>query len=186
MSELIQSQIIKVIKPSDLGYFVGYKTYLSTSSIIENKIVSNEGLVSFDKRPSRASLKPINNSVWFAKMKNSIKVFLADSYAEQNYIMSTGYYGFLSSDKILSRWLKFTFMSDYFNDQKNRFSEGSSMSAIKESQLNDIHVPIITNESSLQTSVLLLSKIEKVIGVSDEKLNNLVMLKETLLFKLFV
>lgn len=119
-------------------------------------------------------------------MKNSIKVFLADSYAEQNYIMSTGYYGFLLSDKTLSRWLKFTFMSDYFNDQKDRFSEGSSMSAIKESQLNDIYIPIIINENSLQRSVLFLSKIEKVLIISDEKLNNLLTLKETLLFKLFV
>ena len=62
----------KIIK-SGIDVFKGSKEYLDTSSIEGvNNLLSFE-LVTFEKRPSRANMQPIQNSVWFAKMKESKK-----------------------------------------------------------------------------------------------------------------
>lgn len=142
LQELIDISYFRLVKPKELNKYHGQKIYLSTSSIINDQIVSNEGYYSDDERPSRAQMLPLKNSVWFAKMKNSIKVLLADEELESNYILSTGFYGFMPIQNLVPEFLKQVFLSDYFNEQKNIFAEGSSQNGIKDKNLSDIYVYI--------------------------------------------
>ena len=76
--------------------FDGKKIYLSTSDVQENNINFKAQNVTFSHRPSRANMQPVNNSVWFAKMKNTKKVLYVGDYSKEfidNLILSTGFAG---------------------------------------------------------------------------------------------
>ena len=84
---IIKSGIIKFDKT---------KVYTDTSTIEGINNMSNGEIITFNKRPSRANMQPIKNSVWFAKMKGSNKKLIitdSDSDLINNYILSTGYLG---------------------------------------------------------------------------------------------
>lgn len=61
---IIKSGIIKFDKT---------KVYTDTSTIEGINNMSDGEILTFNKRPSRANMQPIKNSVWFAKMKGSNK-----------------------------------------------------------------------------------------------------------------
>lgn len=146
IQELIDLGYLSIIKASELKPFVGTREYLSTSSIGEDGIEQIESIISYIDRPSRASMLPVKDSIWFAKMKNTIKVYQSVCNDEERYILSTGFYGLLCNKTLIDhRWLLELFKSEYFNSQKDRFSEGSSMSSIKDSQLADIKLKVFKN-----------------------------------------
>ena len=124
---------------SGIVSFDGIKDYLSTSSVNGSKIEYVEEEVSFRRRPSRANMQPIPNSVWFAKMKNTLKVLAADSYLCEQVILSTGYCG-IHSEKVISPYLKQIILSTEFNNQKDRLAEGSTQEAINTSKVKNIQL----------------------------------------------
>jgi len=147
LNDLIKKGYARTIKPSELLPFTGQKEYLSTSSINNNGISQVECKITYENRPSRACMFPMKNSVWFAKMKNTVKVFKSTDDDDEKYVLSTGFYGLLCEEtKMNADWLYHLFKTNYFNDQKDRFSEGSSMSGIKDSQFNDIKIKIFENK----------------------------------------
>ena len=144
--ELIDLGCLSIVKASELKPFMGTREYLSTSSIGEDGIEQVESIISYIDRPSRASMFPIKDSIWFAKMKNTIKVYQSIGNDEERYILSTGFYGLLcNKDTIDPRWLLELFKSEYFNSQKDRLSEGTSISGIKDRQLADIRLKVFKN-----------------------------------------
>ena len=147
IKNLIDCGFARIIKASEMKKFDGTRKYLSTSSIGENGIEQVESIITYTDRPSRAAMLPIKGSIWFAKMKNSVKVYQSTDDDENRYILSTGFYGLLCDEtKVNSRWLIELFKSDYFNTQKDKFSEGSSMSGIKDSQLADIKLKVFADK----------------------------------------
>ena len=124
---------------SGIVSFDGIKDYLSTSSVNGSRIEYVEEEVSFRQRPSRANMQPIPNSVWFAKMKNTLKVLAADSYLCEQAILSTGYCG-IHSEKVISPYLKQIILSTEFNNQKDRLAEGSTQEAINTSKVKNIQL----------------------------------------------
>lgn len=147
LNDLIKKGYARTIKPSELLPFTGQKEYLSTSSINNNGISQVECKITYENRPSRACMFPMKNSVWFAKMKNTVKVFKSTDDDDEKYVLSTGFYGLLCEEtKMNADWLYHLFKTNYFNDQKDRFSEGSSMSGIKDNQFNDIKIKIFENK----------------------------------------
>lgn len=148
IQELINTGYARIIKASELKKFDGTREYLSTSSIGGNGIEQIESIITYTHRPSRAAMFPIKGSIWFAKMKNTVKVYQSSADDENRYILSTGFYGLLCNEnKVNPYWLLELFKSDYFNTQKDRFSEGSSMSGIKDKQLMDIKLKVFTNRN---------------------------------------
>ena len=151
IQEALNKNYLREIKPKELQKYDGTKNYLSTSSIIQDEIVLIEDVVTYENRPSRAQMKPLENSVWFAKMTNSIKVIKADKNLEDNYILSTGFYGFLCDEiNLNSNFLKQVFLSDYFNKTKDLYSEGSSQNGIKSNALEKLLIPFIELEKQLE------------------------------------
>jgi len=133
------------ILSSGINKFQGEKDYLSTESIKGTKIGKVECKITYENRPSRANMQPILNSVWFAKMKLTLKVY---SFSEKNkeefsrYILSTGFAGIKFDKNIYSEYVKFFFLTTRFNEEKDKFSTGSTQSGINNSFISKIKIPI--------------------------------------------
>ena len=187
LKDIIQQNYARIIKPSELKPFAGTKQYLSTSSIGEDGIEQIEQTITYDNRPSRASMLPIKNSIWFAKMKNSIKVYQSTGEDEHNYVLSTGFYGILCNDmKVNPIWIFETFKSAYFNNQKDRFSEGSSMSGIKDNQLSDIRIKLFLNKDDEKSCSEILSFLSKKIEIEIKLSEKYKEQKKFLLSNMFI
>ena len=184
---LAKSQLIRIIKASELKKFNGTKSYLSTSSIDENGSISSEKEISFFDRPSRASMIPYRNSVWFARMKDTNKVYISKNNDEEKYILSTGFYGILpTKNDIDPIWLFEIFKSKYFIVQKDKLSEGGTMSGIKDSQLNELNIKIWLDKEMQNFACKLLKSFTKIMEIELHKENSLVKLKSYLLKTLFI
>lgn len=95
VTNLKKNSLSEIIIPK-VYEFDGKKIYLSTSDVQENNINFKAKNVTFSHRPSRANMQPVNNSVWFAKMKNTKKVLYVGDYSKEfidNLILSTGFAG---------------------------------------------------------------------------------------------
>ncbi|MCH4201646.1 MAG: restriction endonuclease subunit S [Bacilli bacterium] len=161
LNDLIKKGYARTIKPSELLPFTGQKEYLSTSSINNDGVSQVECKITYENRPSRACMFPTKNSVWFAKMKNTVKVFKSTDDDDKKYVLSTGFYGLLCEEtKMNADWLYHLFKTNYFNDQKDRFSEGSSMSGIKDNQFNDIKIKIFENKLEEESFLSFLNLID--------------------------
>ena len=166
--EILQSKINK---------FNGKKDYLSTKSVQDSKIKKIECEITFEKRPSRANMQPIINSIWFAKMKNTIKVLC---FNEKNvgdierYILSTGFAG-ISSHSIIPEYLKYYFVSDIFNIQKDKFSIGTTQVAINNDGIKQIE---ILYPESKQEQTLIVQEIETQFTRLDETVKFLKSVKD--------
>ena len=173
MQDVIDKGYMRLIKPKELPYFDDERLYLSTSSIIQNKIVGDEGYITYSNRPSRAQMYPISNSVWFAKMENSIKVFKFNRDQQDRYILSTGYYGLLcDEEKIDSNYLMQNLLSPEFNRIKDLYSEGSSQNGIKDNNLSDILL-VLPPMDEQKNIAKILSKADEEISLQKEKLEKI-------------
>ena len=173
MQDVIDKGYMRLIKPKELPYFDDERLYLSTSSIIQNKIVGDEGYITYSNRPSRAQMYPIANSVWFAKMENSIKVFKFNSEQQDKYVLSTGYYGLLcNEEKIDSNYLMQNLLSPEFNKIKDLYSEGSSQNGIKDNNLSDILL-VLPPMDEQKNIAKILSKADEEISLQKEKLEKI-------------
>ena len=77
--------------------------------------------------------------------------FIAIYDLEDNYILSTGFYGFLCDEiNLNSNFLIQVFLSDYFNKTKDLYSEGSSQNGIKSNALEKLLIPFIELEKQLE------------------------------------
>lgn len=127
------------ILSSGIEEFEGEKKYLSTSSIQVDQLVKVQSIINIDNRPSRANMQPIKNSVWFAKMKNTVKVLIASDEITSNYILSTGFCGILPNN-INPEYLKWYFMSFWFNSEKDMKSTGATQMAINKTNIATINI----------------------------------------------
>ena len=187
IKDFINQGYARIIKASEMKKFSGEKLYLSTSSIDKNGIFKIECKITYNDRPSRASMIPIKNSVWFAKMKDSIKVYKSENDDESKYILSTGFYGILCNEDVVNPdWMVEIFKSNYFNNQKDRFSEGSSMSGIKENQLEDIKVKLFKNKNLEKKYCQLFYILNKKLNVETDYLEKLKEQKKYLLSNMFI
>jgi type I restriction enzyme S subunit len=174
---------------SGIERFEGEKEYLSTSSIEVNKIIAPECKITYQKRPSRANMQPRLNSVWFARMINTIKVY---SFTEANkdeidkYILSTGFAGILcNSEKVNPRYLEKIFLSKWFNDLKDSLA---SDKAIQKSLNNDdianlgIPLPLLPIQQKI---VKILDTIQSAVEIQEKIIEKTKELKKSLMAELF-
>ncbi len=153
------------IRSSGISFFEGKKDYLSTSSVEGTEIVNIEEEISYSKRPSRANMQPTVNSVWFAKMKNTLKVLLADEYLINRTILSTGFCGI--ELKGIEKDFFYQFLLSYdFNVQKNHLSEGSTQEAINNSKTKNIKIRF---PSDLSEQL----KISHILGTLDKSITSI-------------
>lgn len=186
IASLIESGLLREVKPSELKPFSGNRIYLSTSCIDGKSIISTEGSISYSFRPSRACMSPIKDSVWFAKMKNSVKVFRAQEGDSDRYVLSSGFTGLLSTTPLIDpNWLEMIFLSSEFNKQKNQMSEGGTMSGVKSGSFDELYIPYYSSTTSEQSCLVAWDKAKAIVDVESRKLVGLMKLREYCLTNLF-
>lgn len=186
IASLMESGLLREVKPSELKPFSGNRIYLSTSCIDGKTIISTEGSISYSFRPSRACMSPIKDSVWFAKMKNSVKVFRAQEGDSDRYVLSSGFTGLLSTTPLIDpNWLEMIFLSSEFNKQKNQMSEGGTMSGVKSGSFDELYIPYYSSTTSEQSCLVAWDKAKAIVDVESRKLVGLMKLREYCLTNLF-
>lgn len=161
----------RIIK-SGIKTFDTTKNYLDTSSVEGiNEIFEGE-TITFGRRPSRANMQPIANSVWFAKMKASNKIIVVsekDTDLITGTIFSTGFLGIEATKKLPLSLLTAFLISDSFHAKRDMCSVGTTMASINNDSFLRITVPYLNNKEidlfeskykySVQTLCLLRRKI---------------------------
>lgn len=142
---LLDNELCRVVG-SGIQAFEGEKMYYATANVNGTSISSGEK-IEFGKRASRANMQPSVNSVWFAKMKNSIKhLFLNNEMNEfiNTSILSTGFCGLQAKAE------SFEYVSTYiklpeFEELKDKYSKGTTQEAINQSDLEKFTILIPSN-----------------------------------------
>jgi len=174
---------------SGIEKFEGEKEYLSTSSIEGNKIIAPECKITFQKRPSRANMQPRLNSVWFARMINTIKVY---SFTEANkdeidkYILSTGFAGILCNpEKVNPRYLEKIFLSKWFNDLKDSLaSDKAIQKSLNNDDIANLEIPLPPLPIQ-QKIVKILDTIQGAVEIQEKIIEKTKELKKSLMAELF-
>jgi len=155
------------ILPSGVDKFEEVKDYLSTSSVQGIDIVDIQSIITYKKRPSRANMQPIKNSVWFARMINSLKVLKADEELIKNKILSTGFLGIKVNKEYSPDYLFYFLQTNQFQEHKDT---GHVTGGIQES---------LTNDSAIKLLVPVFDKSEQSsIGIVLSWLDNLIRNKQ--------
>ena len=138
-------QIIK----SGIKEFIGDKYYIDTSCIDGINNINNWSIITYTNRQSRANMQPLENTVWFAKMKDSIKKVIITKYDQDfinKYILSTGFLGIQASNNLPLSFLSSIIISKDFDQQKNSNCVGTTMSSINNETFLNIYVPLLNKD----------------------------------------
>lgn len=129
---------------SGINEFDGEKIYLSTSEVDGSEITDHSITVDYESRPVRANMQPMMDSVWFAKMKDTLKHLLVNDGAEilvSDYLLSTGFAGLqCTTDSIYYVWNYLN--AGYFESKKNQIATGATQQAINDTDLKDFDIVI--------------------------------------------
>lgn len=140
-----KGKLSKLLSPG-IEKYNGLKKYVTTSNVISLDIDNDLEETTFKDRTSRANMQPCLHSVWFAKMKNSIKhVFVLDQDIVDNHIFSTGFAGLQCSEKSFPYVASFI-NSNYFERKKDKLSNGSTQKAINNTGIKNIKIVVPTEE----------------------------------------
>ena len=119
------------------------KTYLATADV-KGTSISTGTIVDYDGRESRANMQPSINSVWFAKMKNSIKHLYLNKEMQpiiSSSILSTGFCG-LQCNEISFEYIASYVSNAYFEIHKDMLAHGATQEAVNNDDLAGVHIII--------------------------------------------
>lgn len=148
VDNLYKNSISEIIKPN-IDKFTGTKKYIATADVDGIKIKQGSP-ITYLSRESRANMQPVPNSVWFAKMENSIKHIIVGDYSSDLYeesIFSTGFMGLRAKNSY------FYYLASYIRDPhfekiKDLNSHGATMSGIGNQDLKNIKI-LIPDENTV-------------------------------------
>ena len=135
---------INIFKKISVGVpvFSDMRQYYQTSNINRTDLIGDGEQVDFENRPSRASITPIINAVYFARMKDTEKFLYFNknnSDLLDKILLSTGMTGFKTAEKYLG--FLFALVSSYeFIQNKNNFATGATQVSLSDSGLKKIKV----------------------------------------------
>lgn len=137
VESVINNSISEVIKPG-IDRF-DCKTYLATAEV-NGTTISAGRRIHFDTRESRANMQPTEYSVWFAKMKNSVKHLYLNPEMRpliENAVLSTGFCGLQCTEYSFEYIASFVEHS-YFETMKNILAHGATQEAVNNDDLSEI------------------------------------------------
>lgn len=145
--ENLANNSISSIIPVGIEYF-NKKNYLETKNI-NNEFISDGAWISYDNRENRANMQPQINSIWFAKMKKSIKHITLPNNSKwfiDKYILSTGFFGIKCIYDAFS-YVHCFINSDYFEAKKDILAHGATQKAVNNQDLE--RIPLIIPPTNL-------------------------------------
>lgn len=138
VTSITDNALLQIIKPG-ISEFKGNKTYLATADIVKTTI-SKGNSIDYKTRESRANMQPTAYSVWFAKMKNSIKHLNFSGNIQEmidTTILSTGFCGlqcFEHSFEYIASFIEHS----YFEMVKDTLAHGATQEAVNNDDLCNI------------------------------------------------
>ncbi len=126
------------------------KNYLPTGNIIGESITDGD-YVTFNNRESRANMQPKFYSVWFARMKDTIKHLSIPGDAKwfiEKYILSTGFVGLKCSEESYA-YIHSIIYSPHFERQKDVLAYGATQESVNNDDLKSIKF-VIPGKRELQ------------------------------------
>lgn len=174
---------------SGIEKFEGEKEYISTSCIEKNKIIKKECKITYQKRPSRANMQPRLNSVWFARMKNTVKVYSftnENEYEINKYILSTGFAGILcNSEVIFPKYVEKIFLSEEFNNLKDSIAGDKAIQkSLNNKDIENLKIPVPPIEVQ-EKIVKILDIIQEAVEIQGKIIEKTKELKKSLMAELF-
>lgn len=141
VQSIAKNSLFKLIKPGVDTFEV--KTYLATADV-NGTSFGGGNLIEFETRENRANMQPSINSVWFAKMKNSIKhLFLNEAMSEliESTILSTGFCGIQCTETSFE-YIASYISSPQFEITKDALAHGATQQAVNNEDLHFIKMVI--------------------------------------------
>ena len=141
VQSVISNCLSSIIKPG--VEIFNTKTYLATADV-KGTSISTGTIVDYDRRESRANMQPSINSVWFAKMKNSIKHLYLNKEMQpiiSSSILSTGFCG-LQCNEISFEYIASYVSNAYFEIHKDMLAHGATQEAVNNDDLAGVHIII--------------------------------------------
>ena len=148
VESVYSNQLSSIIKPGVDKFDT--KTYFATADI-KGTSLSSGTLIDYENRENRANMQPNVNSVWFAKMKNSIKhLYLNEEMLPiiSSSILSTGFCGLQCSD-VSFEYMASYISNTYFETHKDMLAHGATQEAVNNDDLAGIHI-VIPDDKTLQ------------------------------------
>lgn len=143
--------------------FDGEKQYYATADITGTTISADGATITYMNKPSRASVQPVNNSVWFARMSNTYKIlncFGESSHLANDSVISSGFAGFTALEGCFG-FVYATIASKRFDDEKNRYATGATQVSLTNEGLKKIEILIPTIDIVQQYSRMVEPYLEK-------------------------
>ena len=131
---VISNSISTPIKPGVEPFST--KIYLATADVNGARL-SSGSLIDYETREGRANMQPTVSSVWFAKMKNSIKHLFLNKEMESlidSTVLSTGFCGLQCTNESFEYIAAFIEHS-YFEDVKNTLAHGATQESVNNDDL---------------------------------------------------
>ncbi|RHD06039.1 restriction endonuclease subunit S [Lachnospira eligens] len=141
VQSVISNCLSSIIKPG--VEIFNTKTYLATADV-KGTSISTGTIVDYDGRESRANMQPSINSVWFAKMKNSVKHLYLNKEMQpiiSSSILSTGFCG-LQCNEISFEYIASYVSNAYFEIHKDMLAHGATQEAVNNDDLAGVHIII--------------------------------------------
>lgn len=167
VENLMETSICKDIK-AGVDYF-DTKNYLPTANINGDEITDGD-YVTYDNRENRANMQPVVYSVWFAKMKNSVKHLSIPKNSEwfiNKYILSTGFQGLKCSEDSFS-FIHCVVNSSWFESYKDVLSHGATQEGVNNEDLKNIKFAVPTDKILKQFSKIVLPVLERKFAIIKE------------------
>lgn len=146
VQDMHTNDLFEIIKPK-IDEFSGTKQYIATADV--NGLAMTDGTpITYEGRESRANMQPREYTIWFAKMKESIKHIFVGDYSEdllRDAIFSTGFMGMQTSREAFE-YLTLTIHRPYFELVKDANSNGATMAAIGNNDMKNIKLIVPSDE----------------------------------------
>lgn len=145
VESVIDNSISTPIKPGVEVF--DQKTYLATADV-NGTTISSGSIIDFENREGRANMQPTVFSVWFAKMKNSIKHLYLNKQMQpiiDSTILSTGFCGLQCSEQSFEYMAAFIEHS-YFESVKDVLAHGATQESVNNDDLLGLVMVVPKNE----------------------------------------
>ena len=139
IQSVTSNRLASIIKPGIEVFDT--KIYLATADV-KGTTLSVGTIIDYVGRESRANMQPSVNSVWFAKMKNSIKHLNLNKEMQpviSNTILSTGFCGLQCSEESFE-YIASYIANPYFEIHKDMLAHGATQEAINNDDLTGVHI----------------------------------------------
>lgn len=141
VGSIVNNPLTTVIKPGVDKF--DSKNYLPTANV-NGESISDGDWITFENRETRANMQPTVNSVWFAKLKNSVKHISIPAngrWFTSKYILSTGFEGIQCNQDSFG-FIHCFINSNHFELHKDSLAHGATQESVNNSDLESIKFAI--------------------------------------------